>query len=26
MLDFIKGNLPLNREQMRQKLGERTIH
>ena len=26
MLDFIKGNLPLNREQMRQKLGERTSH
>ena len=26
MLDFFKGNLPTHREQMREKLGERTIH
>jgi hypothetical protein len=26
MLDFIKGNLPTHREQMRDKMGERTVH
>jgi hypothetical protein len=26
MLEFIKGNLPTHREQMRDKLGDRTVH